>query len=162
MPVRLGRSVIVGAVQVRVAPTPRILSRLVPRHRGSEAKGASKSRPSNLKLALVAYWYGLALCAESSRHIWHIRIVNARPGARTRLRSTGRPLPAYSRWLVSLQAARSLCQAVSLLSAHSGSRRGPRAPGDRTGALRSLSAAGSLRAPRITGSFSRATLPEPP
>jgi hypothetical protein len=40
-----------------------------------------------------------------------LRIVNARPGARTRLRSTGRPLPAYSRRLESLQAARSLCHA---------------------------------------------------
>jgi hypothetical protein len=39
---------------------------------GGEAHGASKSRPSNLKLALVAYWYGPAVCAESSRHIWHI------------------------------------------------------------------------------------------
>ncbi len=29
----------------------------------------SKSRPSNLKLALVAYWYGAAVCAESSREI---------------------------------------------------------------------------------------------
>ena len=46
------------------------------------AHDASKSCPSNLKLALVAYWYGLALCEESSRHIWHIRMVNARPGAR--------------------------------------------------------------------------------
>ena len=108
----LGRPCVVGAVQV--SPTPRIRPREVPRHRGSEAHGASKSRPSNLKMALVAYWYGLALCAESSRHIWHIRIVNARPGARTRLRSTGRPLPAYSRRLVSLQAARSLCHAYGM------------------------------------------------
>ena len=79
---RLGRPCVVGAVQV--APTPRIRPREVPRHGGSEAHGASNSRPSNLKLALVAYWYGLALCPESSRRIWHIRIVNARPGARTR------------------------------------------------------------------------------
>jgi hypothetical protein len=106
---RLGRPCVIGAVQV--APTPRIRPPEVPRHRGSEAHGASNSRPSNLKLALVAYWYGPAVCAESSRHIWHIRIVNARPGARTRLRSTGRPLPAYSRRLESLQAARSLCHA---------------------------------------------------
>ena len=54
------------------------------------------------------------MCAESSRRIWHIRIVNARPGARTRLRSTGRPLPAYSRRLVSLQAARSLYHAYGM------------------------------------------------
>jgi hypothetical protein len=109
---RLGRPCVVGAVQV--APTPRIRPRKVPRHGGSDVHGASKSRPSNLKLALVAYWYGLALCAGSSRHIWHIRIVNARPGARTRLRSTGRPLPAYSRRLVSLQATCSLCQAYGM------------------------------------------------
>ena len=110
--VRLGRPCVVGAVQV--APTPRLRPPEGPRHRGSEAHGASNSRPSNLKLALVAYWYGLAVCAESSRRIWHIRIVNARPGARTRLRSTGRPLPAYSRRLVSLQATCSLCQAYGM------------------------------------------------
>jgi hypothetical protein len=47
----LGRPWVVGAVQV--APTPRIRPREVPRHGGSEAHGASKSRPSNpgLKLA---------------------------------------------------------------------------------------------------------------
>ena len=118
---RLGRPCVVGAVQV--APTPRIRPREVPRHRGSEAHGASNSRPSNLKLALVAYWYGLALCAESSRHIWHIRIVNACPGARTRLRSTGRPLPAYSRRLVSLQAARSLCHACGMHASRGQRRR---------------------------------------
>ena len=67
---RLGRPVVVGAVQV--APTPRIRPREVPRHGGSEAHGASKSRPSNLKLALVVYWYALALCTESSRHNRHI------------------------------------------------------------------------------------------
>ena len=108
----MGRPCVVGAVQV--APTPRLRPREVKRCGGGEAHGASNSRPSNLKLALVAYWYGLALCAESSRRIWHIRIVNARPGARTRLRSTGRPLPAYSRRLVSLQAARSLCDAYGM------------------------------------------------
>ena len=109
---RLGRPCVVGPVQV--APTPRIRPREVNRCGGSEAHGASKSRPSNLKLALVAYWYGPALCAGSSRHIWHIRMVNARPGARMRLRSTGRPLPAYSRRLVSLQATCSLCQAYGM------------------------------------------------
>jgi hypothetical protein len=67
---RLGRPCVVGAVQV--APTPRIRSREAPRHGESEAHGASKSRPSNLKLALVVYWYALALCTESSRHIRHI------------------------------------------------------------------------------------------
>ena len=109
---RLGRPCVVGSVQV--APTPRIRPREVKRCGGGEAHGASNSQPSNLKLALVAFWHGLALCAESSRHIWHIRIVNARPGARTRLRSTGRPLPAYSRRLESLQAARSLCDAYGM------------------------------------------------
>ena len=109
---RLGRPCVFGAVQV--APTPRIRPREVKRCGGSEAHGASKSRPSNLKLALVAYWYGPAVCAVSSRHIWHIRMANARPGARRRLRSTGRPLPAYSRRLVSLQAARSLCHAYGM------------------------------------------------
>ncbi len=67
---RLGRPVVVGAVQV--APTPRIEPRGVPRHGGSESHGASKSRPSDFKLALVAYWYELALGALSSRRIWHI------------------------------------------------------------------------------------------
>ena len=33
---------------------------------GSEAHGTSKSRPSDLKLALVAYWYGPAVCAGRS------------------------------------------------------------------------------------------------
>ena len=67
---RLRRPCVVGAVQV--APTPRIRPRETPRHGGSEAHGASKSRPSDLKLALVAYWYGPAVCAVSFRHIWHI------------------------------------------------------------------------------------------
>jgi hypothetical protein len=109
---RLGRPCVVGAVQV--APTPRIRPRGVQRCSGSEAHGASKSRPSHMKLALVAYWYGPAVCAVSSRHIWHIRMANARPGACMRLRSTRRPLPAYSRRLVSLQAARSLWHAYGM------------------------------------------------
>ncbi len=67
---RLGRPCVVGAVQV--APTPRIRPREVPRHRGSDVHGASKSHPSDLKLALVSYRYGPAVCAGSSRHIWHI------------------------------------------------------------------------------------------
>ena len=46
-----------------------------------------------------------------------LRMVDARPGARTRLRSTGRPLPAYSRRLASLQAARSLCHACGMHAA---------------------------------------------
>jgi hypothetical protein len=77
---RLGRhAFVVGAVQV--APIPRIRPREVPRHGGSEAHGASKSHRPNIKLALVAFWHGPAVCAESSRQIRHIRIVNARPGA---------------------------------------------------------------------------------
>ena len=39
---------------------------------GSEAHGASKSRPPNLKLASVAYWYGHAVCADRSRQIRRI------------------------------------------------------------------------------------------
>ncbi len=66
----MGRPCVVWAVQV--APTPRIRPRGVPRHGGSEAHGASKSRPSSLKLALVACCFGPAVCAGSSRHIWHI------------------------------------------------------------------------------------------
>jgi hypothetical protein len=49
-----------------------------------------------------------------------LRMVDARPGARTRLRSNGRPLPAYSRRLASLQAARSLCHAYGM---HASSRK---------------------------------------
>jgi hypothetical protein len=61
---------LVGAVQV--ASTPRIRPREVLRYDGSEAHGANKSRPSNLKLPLVEHWYGSAVCAERSRHIRHI------------------------------------------------------------------------------------------
>ena len=74
----LGRPCVFGAVQV--APTPRIRPREVPRHGGSEADGASKSRPSNLKLALVADRYGSALYAESSRQIRHIADGKRAPG----------------------------------------------------------------------------------
>jgi len=77
---RLGRPCVVGAVQI--APTRRIRPREVPRDGGSEAYGASKSRPSNLKLAVVAYWYEPAVCAQRSRQIRHIRMVNARADAR--------------------------------------------------------------------------------
>jgi hypothetical protein len=79
-----------------------------PRHGGRESHGASKSRPSNLKLALVAYWYGPAVCAVSFRHIWHIADGKRASGCSHATLSTGRPLPAYSRRLVSLQAACSL------------------------------------------------------
>ena len=109
---RLGRPCVVGAVQV--APTPRIRPREVPRHGGRDAHGASKSRPSNLKLALVACWYGPAVCAVSSRHIWHIADGRRASGCSHVTLSTGRPLPAYSRRLVSLQAARSLCDAYGM------------------------------------------------
>ena len=67
---RVRRPCVVGAVQV--APTPRIRPREAPLHGGRDAHGASKSRPSDLKLALVAYWYGPAVCEVSFRHIWHI------------------------------------------------------------------------------------------
>ena len=109
---RLGRPCVVGAVQV--AHTPRIRPREVPRHGGSEAHGASKSRPSNLKRALVAYWYGLALGAVSSRHISHIADGIRASGCSHVTLSTGRPLPAYSRRLVSLQATCSLCHAYGM------------------------------------------------
>jgi hypothetical protein len=104
---RLGPPCVVGAVQI--APTPRIRPREVPRHRGSEAHVASKPRPSNLKLALVEDQYGPALCAERSRQIRHVRIVNARPDRCSHgTLSTGQPRPAYSRRRASLQAACSL------------------------------------------------------
>jgi hypothetical protein len=61
-----------GAVQN--APIPRIRPREIQRCGRSEAHGASKSRQSNMKLAV---------CSESSRQIRHIRMVSARPDART-------------------------------------------------------------------------------
>ena len=75
---RLGRPYVLGTVQV--APTPRIRRREVQRHGGSEAHGAKTSRPSNPKLALVAYWY----VADWNRQIRHIRMVQARPSRRSR------------------------------------------------------------------------------
>jgi len=55
------------------------------------------------------------LCAQKVLATSRIlRMVYARPGARTRLRSTRRPLPAYSRRLVSLQAACSLLHAYGM------------------------------------------------
>ena len=86
----------------------------VPRHGGSEAHGASKSRPSDLKLALVTAWYGPAVCAVSSRQIRHIADGKLASGCSHMTPGTGRPLPAYSRRLVSLQAARSLCHAIGM------------------------------------------------
>ena len=109
---RFGRPVVVGAVQV--APTPRIRPREVQRCGGSESHGARKSRPSNLKLALVVYWYALALGAGSSRHIRQIAVGKRASGCSHVTLSTGRPLPAYSRRLVSLQAAHSLCHAYGM------------------------------------------------
>jgi hypothetical protein len=118
---RLRRPCVVGAVQV--APTPRIRPREVPRHGGSDAHGASKSHPSDLKLALVAYWYGPAVCAVSFRHIWHITDGRHASGCSHVTLSTGRPLPAYSRRLVSLQAARSLRHACGMLASSRQQRR---------------------------------------
>ena len=109
---RLGRPCVVGAVQV--APTPRIRPRGVQRCSGSEAHGAGKPRPSNFKLALVAYWYGPAVCAGRSRHIWHIADGKRASGCSHVALSTGRPLPACSRRLASLQAACSLCYAYEM------------------------------------------------
>ncbi len=73
-----------------------------------------KSRPSNLKLALVVYWYALALGAESTRHIRQIAVGKRASGCSYVTLSTRRPLPAYSRRLVSLQATCSLCQAYRM------------------------------------------------
>ena len=67
---------------VQVAPTPRIRPREVQRYDGSEAHGASKSRPSNLKPASVACWYGCAVGAKSNRPNRHVRKANTRPDAR--------------------------------------------------------------------------------
>ena len=106
---RLGRPCVVGAVQV--APTPRIRPREIQRY-GWE-RGARREQvapiPYEAGIGRVLVW---ACCVRSkfSPHL-AFRMVNARPGACMRLRSTGRPLPAYSRRLVSLQAARSLCHA---------------------------------------------------
>ena len=112
---RLGRPCVVGPVQV--APTPRIRPREVKRCGGGEAHGASNSRPSNLKLALVAYWYGPAVCAGRSRHLRHIADGRRASECSHVTPSTGRPLPAYSRRLASLQAARSLCHACGMHAA---------------------------------------------
>ena len=114
---RLGRPCVFEAVQV--APTPRIRPREVPRHGGRIAHGASKSRPSDLKLALAAYWYGPAVCAGRSRHLRHIADGRRASGCSHVTPSTGRPLPAYSRRLASLQAARSLGDAYGM---HASSR----------------------------------------
>jgi hypothetical protein len=88
--------------------------RRVQRSSGSEAHGASKSRQSNFKLALVAYWYGPAVCAGRSRYIWHIADGKRASGCSHVTLSTGRPLPACSRRLASLLAACSLCYAYGM------------------------------------------------
>jgi hypothetical protein len=60
----------------------------------------------------VSVW---VLCAQDALATSGIlRLVNARPGARRRLLSIERPLPACSRRLASLQAACSLCQAYGM------------------------------------------------
>jgi hypothetical protein len=47
----------IGFKAVQVASSPRIRPREVQRYCGSEAHGASKSRPYNNNLALIAYWH---------------------------------------------------------------------------------------------------------
>ena len=81
---------------------------------GARQHGASKSRPSNLKLSLVAYRYGPAVCPGRSRHIWHIADGKRASGCSHVALSTGRPLPACSRRLARLQAACSLCDAYGM------------------------------------------------
>jgi hypothetical protein len=104
---RLGRPCVVGAVQV--APTPRIRPREVPRHGGSEA------RPSNLKLALVAYIGMGLLCAQDAlAESGIIADCKRASGFSDVTLSTGQPLPAYWRRLVSLQAARFYCHACGM------------------------------------------------
>ena len=116
----LGRPCVVGAVQV--APTPRIRPREVPRHGGSEAHGASKSRPSNLKLAQAGVGRVLVwACCARRKFSPHLAYSDGKraSGCSHVTPSTGRPLPAYSRRLASLQAARSLCHAYGM---HASSR----------------------------------------
>jgi hypothetical protein len=61
-----GTSCVFEAVQV--APTPRIRPREVQRYGGSEARGASKSRASNLKAGIVAYWWACFVRRKFSPH----------------------------------------------------------------------------------------------
>jgi hypothetical protein len=63
---------------------------------------------------LVVYWYGPALCTGRSRPIWHIVDGKRASGGYHVTLSTGRPLPAYSRRLVSLQAECSLCHSYGM------------------------------------------------
>ena len=81
---------------------------------GSEALGVNEPQPRDRKLASVAYWHGPAVCAVSVRHIRHIADGKRASGCSHVTLSTGRPVPAYSRRLVSLQAARSLCDAYGM------------------------------------------------
>jgi hypothetical protein len=69
---RLGRPRGFGAVQDALTPRIRF-----------EKSNDFKLRPFNLRLEVVAHWYGPAVCAETSRLIRHIRMRNARPGACT-------------------------------------------------------------------------------
>ena len=77
---------------------------------GMRTARASRAHPTSSR-----HWSRIGmglLCAQDALATTGIlRKVNARPDARTQLLSTGRPLPAYSRRLVSLRAARSLCDA---------------------------------------------------
>ena len=76
---RLGRPCLEA---VQVAPTPRIRPREVQRYcEAHDLHDASMSRPSKLKLALVAYWYGPAVkvVAKSSIFGWVTACPDARP-----------------------------------------------------------------------------------
>ena len=76
-----GTSCVFEAVQV--APTPRIRPRELQRYGGSEARGASQSRASNLKAGIGRILVGL-LCAQKVLSTSGIFAkVHARPDART-------------------------------------------------------------------------------
>ena len=90
---------------------------------GSEALGVNEPQPRDHQLASVAYWYGPAVCAVSFRRIRHIADGKRASGCSHVTLSTGRPLPAYSRRLVSLQAARSLCHAYGMHASRGQQRR---------------------------------------
>ena len=66
---------------------------------------------------------GRVLVWTCFRHIWHITDGRRASGCSHVTLSTGRPLPAYSRRLVSLQAARSLRHACGMLASSRQQRR---------------------------------------
>jgi hypothetical protein len=76
----------------------------VDRPHGSEAHGATEPQPRDRKLASVAHWHGPAVRAVRNRRIRHIPDGQRAFSEWARDSSFGRPLPAHSRRLVSLQA----------------------------------------------------------